>query len=375
MPANTLFSWSGGELDLVRFPLPRDYSLQAFSTADAYMLDYLAEHHPDIDAPVVVGDAFGALSLALNTRNPVWLGSSWTAWRAMVINAERNALQPAASVWLDNPDLPRHAGAVLIGVPKELDLLEYQLSLISGILPAGVPVVGGGMTRNIHTSTIQLFDKYLDGVASSLAWKKARLITGVTSGAKHAEPPPVTSYTDPKSGATVVSMPGVFSGDHPDPGSALLANSLPPIDIDTNVLDLGCGNGYLLAHVAKRNASLNLFGCDDSCMAVESTRKTLEANGLKGDIRHGHATADFDQASMDVVLCNPPFHQGHARHDQIAWDMFTGAKKVLKPGGTIFVVGNRNLGYHIQLGRIFRKVDVQASDTTYTVFRCQKDGY
>jgi 16S rRNA (guanine1207-N2)-methyltransferase len=110
-------------------------------------------------------------------------------------------------------------------------------------------------------------------------------------------------------------------------------------------------------------------------MAVSSTVQTLENNGLSGDIRHGHATADFEEQTMDVVLCNPPFHQGHSRHDQIAWDMFTGAKKVLKPDGVFYVVGNRNLGYHIQLGRLFRSVIVQASDKTYTVFRCKKEEY
>lgn len=375
MPANTLFNWSGGELDLVRFPLPRDFSLQAFSTADAYMLDHAAEHQADSTVPWVVNDAFGALSLALHGKNPHWVGGSWSARRAMELNAERNNLTPVPSIWLDDADWPANPGFIMIAVPKELDLLEYQLALISKHAPTGVPVIGGGMTRNIHTSTIQIFEKYLGDVASSLAWKKARLITGVTDGDKSALSPAAATYSDDKSGAAIVSMPGVFSGDHPDPGSSLLANALPPIDIETNVLDLGCGNGYLLAHAAKRNPSLKLFGCDDSRMAVNSTQMTLEANGFEGDIRHGHATADFEPASMDVVLCNPPFHQGHARHDQIAWDMFTGAKRVLKPGGTMFVVGNRNLGYHIQLSRIFRKVDIQASDTTYTVFRCQKATY
>lgn len=375
MPANTQFGWSGGELDLVRYPLPRDFSLQAFSTADAYLLDHVSEHHPDAENPWVINDAFGALSLALHGKNPHWIGSSWSARRAMELNADRNNIRPVPSIWVDDANWPAQPGFILLVVPKEHDLLEYLLNQIATFAPKGVPVIGGGMTRNIHTSTIQLFEKYLGDVVSSLAWKKARLITGFTTGVEPTDVPSNTSYTDDKSGALVVSMPGVFSVGHPDPGSALLANSLPPIDIETDVLDLGCGNGYLLAHVAKRNNALNLFGCDDSRMAVLSCQLTLEANGFTGDIRHGHAAADFEPASKDVVLCNPPFHQGHARHDQIAWDMFTGAKRVLKPGGTLFVVGNRNLGYHIQLGRIFRKVDVQASDATYTVFRCQKGTY
>jgi len=375
MPANTLFNWSAGELDLLRFPVPKDYSLQAFSAAEAYLLDHVAEKLPDARSPWVVNDAFGALTLGLASRNPVWIGNNWSARHAMEENARRNNLPEIHSIWQDGDEWPSDPGFVALLIPKELDLLDHLLSLIAKYAPVGTPVVACGMTRNIHMSTIRLFESYLGDVASSLAWKKARLITGATVGEKTTELPVQTTYMDPRSGATVVSLPGVFSADHPDPGSSLLAHSVPALNSGTAVLDLGCGNGYLLAVAGLKNDGLILYGCDDSRMAVNSTLQTLGNNGLNGDIRHGHATADFAEQSMDVVLCNPPFHQGHARHDQIAWDMFTGAKKVLRPDGVMYVVGNRNLGYHIQLGRLFRSVHVHASDKTYTVFRCKKDGY
>ncbi len=372
MPAITLFNWSAGELDLVRFPVPRDYSLQAFSTADAYILDYVAQNHPDAMSPWVVNDAFGALTLGLASRGPTWIGHNWSAKHAMEENARRNNVEIPRSTWLDEGAWPDQPGIIVMQVPKELDLLEYQLSMISRTAPSGVPVVAGGMTRYIHTSNIRMFEAYLGDVASSLAWKKARLITGVTAGDRGNPYPPSTTYVDPRTGATVVSLPGVFSSDHPDPGSSLLAHSVPALQPGSSVMDLGCGNGYLLTVSGLKNEGLLLNGCDDSQMAVMSTLRTLEQNGLNGDIRHGHATVDFGESSMDVVLCNPPFHQGHARHDQIAWEMFVGAKKVLKGDGVFYVVGNRNQGYHIQLSRLFRSVDVHASDKTYTVFRCKK---
>jgi 16S rRNA (guanine1207-N2)-methyltransferase len=373
MPANTIFNWSAGELDLVRFPVPRDYSLQAFSTADAYILDHVVEKHPDAQAPWVINDAFGALTLGLAARGPVWIGHNWSAKHAMEENARRNGLEVPASFWLGDAPWPGQPGLIVMHIPKELDLLEFQLSLISRLAPAGIPVVAGGMTRYIHMSNIHLFETYLGNVASSLAWKKARLITGTTAGERGEVYPDFKSYLDPRSGATVASLPGVFSADHPDPGSSLLAHSSPALPAGSSVLDLGCGNGYLLAVVGLKNDGLNLLGCDDSQMAVKSTQMTLDHNRLSGNIHHGHATADVADASMDVVLCNPPFHQGHARHDQIAWEMFVGAKRVLKDDGVFYVVGNRNQGYHIQLGRLFRTVDVHASDKTYTVFRCRKD--
>jgi 23S rRNA (guanine1835-N2)-methyltransferase len=375
MPAITLFNWSTGELDLVRFPVPRDYSLQAFSTADAYLLDHIAEKHAGASSAWVINDGFGAITLGLASRQPTWIGYNWSAKHAMEDNALRNSIPIPQSIWLDDSNWPSNPGIVAMSIPKELDLLEHQLYLIAKNAPKGVPVVACGMTRNIHTSTVRLFESYLGNVASSLAWKKARLITGTTDGERVESKPTQATYLDPRSGSTVLSLPGVFSADHPDPGSSLLAHSVPSIAPGSTVLDLGCGNGYLLAVAGLKNEGLKLIGCDDSRMAVHSTIQTLEINGLSGDIRHGHTTADIEEKSIDVVLCNPPFHQGHSRHDQIAWEMFTGAKKVLKPGGMFYVVGNRNLGYHIQLGRLFKSVDVHASDKTYTVFRCKKGGF
>lgn len=373
MPANTLFNWSAGKLDLIRFPVPQDYSLQAFSTAETYLLDHIAQKYRGALNPWVINDTFGALTLALASYHPVWIGYNWTAKHAFHENAIRNNLPETPSIWLDDDNWPMNPGFVVLSIPKELDLLEQQLSLITKNAPAGVPVMASGMTRNIHTSTIRLFESYLGDVVSSLAWKKARLVTGTTHGEKSSPKLIQTSYLDPRSGAIVVSLPGVFSADHPDPGSSLLAHAVSSINPESTVLDLGCGNGYLLAVVGLKVDGLKLFGSDDSRMAVSSTVQTLEKNGLRGDIRHGHTTADFEEHTMDVILCNPPFHQGHSRHDQIAWDMFTSAKKVLKPDGVFYVVGNRNLGYHIQLGRLFRSVMVQASDSMYTVFRCKKD--
>jgi len=219
MPANTLFNWSAGELDLIRFPVPRDYSLQAFSTAETYLLDHIVQKHHGAINPWVINDAFGALTLALASQHPVWIGYSWTAKHALHENAIRNNLPEATSIWLDDDNWTKNPGFVVLSIPKELDLLEQQLSLIAKNAPAGVPVMASGMTRNIHTSTIRLFESYLGDVVSSLAWKKARLITGTTQGEASNPKLIQSSFLDPRSGANIVSLPGVFSADHPDPGS------------------------------------------------------------------------------------------------------------------------------------------------------------
>ncbi len=43
--------------------------------------------------------------------------------------------------------------------------------------------------------------------------------------------------------------------------------------------------------------------------------------------------------SADLVLNNPPFHSHQATTDATAWRMFTGARRVLRPGGELWSWG------------------------------------
>ncbi len=61
----------------------------------------------------------------------------------------------------------------------------------------------------------------------------------------------------------------------------------------------------------------------------------------------------YEGEPFDVVLCNPPFHQHGAVTDAVAWQMFGDARAHLRRGGELWVVGNRHLGYHTALARLF----------------------
>ncbi|MFC9062651.1 class I SAM-dependent methyltransferase, partial [Streptomyces sp. NPDC057074] len=79
--------------------------------------------------------------------------------------------------------------------------------------------------------------------------------------------------------------------------------------------------------------------------------------------------AGVPDGSVDLVLNNPPFHSHQATTDATAWRMFTGARRVLRPGGELWVVGNRHLGYHVKLKRLFGNSDLVASDSRFVVLR------
>ena len=52
--------------------------------------------------------------------------------------------------------------------------------------------------------------------------------------------------------------------------------------------------------------------------------------------------------------------------------MFAGARAALRPGGELWVVGNRHLGYHARLRRLFGNCEVVACDPKFVVLRAVK---
>ena len=81
---------------------------------------------------------------------------------------------------------------------------------------------------------------------------------------------------------------------------------------------------------------------------------------------------DQSESSVDLVLCNPPFHQVHTIGDFIAMEMFKNAKKVLKPGGSLVVIGNSHLAYQVKLKKIFGNSKITATNKKFMIINCLK---
>ena len=65
---------------------------------------------------------------------------------------------------------------LLIKIPKTSALLKQQLLSIKTLIKDDCVIIGAGMTKHIHNSTLKLFSDILGTTKSSLAKKKARLI-------------------------------------------------------------------------------------------------------------------------------------------------------------------------------------------------------
>ncbi|MEU9987538.1 methyltransferase [Streptomyces sp. NPDC048045] len=371
-----------GEFELSRFPEdPRD-RLRAWDASDAYLLRHLAEERvPLTGAVVVAGDRWGALATALAEHRPAQITDSFLSQEATRVNLARAGVEPGAVSLLTTQDPPpERVDVLLVRVPKSLALLEDQLLRLAPAVHAGTMVVGAGMVKEIHTSTLRLFERILGPTRTSLAQQKARLIfcTPDPSLARPANPWPY-SYALPDgigaaSGRTVVNHAGVFCADRLDIGTRFFLEHLPAGTGAGRVVDLGCGNGVVGTAVALADPTAEVLFVDESFQAVASAEATYKANGVPGhaEFRVGDGMAGVAPGSVDLVLNNPPFHSHQATSDATAWRMFAGAKHALRPGGELWVIGNRHLGYHITLGRLFGNSTLVASDPKFVVLKAVK---
>lgn len=371
-----------GELALTRFPEDPRERLRAWDASDEYLLRHLAERETPLSGTVVVlGDRWGALVTALAAHGPVQITDSYLAQEATRANLARHGVEPGTVQLRTTQDPPpERVDVLLVRVPKSLALLEDQLLRLAPAVHEGTVVVGTGMVKEIHTSTLQLFERILGPTRTSLAERKARLIfcTPEPAVERPANPWPyvydLPNGIGPVSGRTVVNHAGVFCADRLDIGTRFFLGHLPGGEGAGRVVDLGCGNGVVGTAMALANPDAEVLFVDESFQAVASAEATYKANEVPGhaEFRVGDGMAGVPAGSVDLVLNNPPFHSHQATTDATAWRMFSGARRALRPGGELWVIGNRHLGYHVKLRRLFGNGQLIAGDPKFVVLRAVK---
>ncbi|MFE7628294.1 methyltransferase [Streptomyces sp. NPDC057509] len=378
---------SGAGYDLARYPEdPRD-PFRAWDAADAYLLQHLegADGADPVDLSgrlVVVGDRWGALSTVLAAHRPVQISDSFLAQRATGANLRRNGVAADAVRLLSSRDTPPdRVDVLLVRVPKSLAFLEDQLHRLAPAVHAGTVVVGTGMVKEIHTSTLSLFERIIGPTRTSLAVRKARLIHCTPDPALPRTPSPwPLRYALPDdagavAGRTVTNHAGIFCADRLDIGTRFLLKHLPARSGPDRVVDLGCGNGVVGLAAALANPDATLTFIDESHQAVASAEETFRAStgpGARARFVVGDGLAGAEPGSADLVLNNPPFHSHQATTDATARNMFHGARRALRQGGELWVVANRHLGHHTALRRVFGNCTTVAGDPKFVVLRAVK---
>ena len=348
--------------------------LQAWSAADELLLKALADLHKQPTRLLVVNDPHGALATCLHAWQPISWNDSYCSKLAWQQNLYRNGLTAPAEHWLNADETPEGPwDVVLIKIPKSLALLEYQLATLRPHLTPNTRILGAGMVKHLSKSMIQCFERCLGPSQTSLAERKARLVHTELDPSLTVAAPSPTQYPVPGSELTLVNQPGVFSQQKLDIGTRFLLEHFPAVTGVEHILDLGCGNGVLACYAAQRNTTAQLTLLDDSWLALQSAKESITLNGITNPAHYliGDGLDGFEE-QVDLILCNPPFHEGSRLDSNIAQRRFKGAKRCLTPEGRLVIVGNRHLGYHKTLQAHFKEVTLTASSPKFVVLTASR---
>lgn len=371
-----------GCFTLQRRPRRRRELLRAWDSADAYLLGEVAKQiPPNADRRVlIINDSFGALAVALASRAPQAWSDSFLSQLATRDNLLANSIDPAQVTLLNSLQQPvGPADLVLIKVPKTLALLEDQLTRLRPLLTAHTQVLLAGMVKALPRGVWTLLETLLGPTDTALAWKKAKLVRVAPDLTLRVPPSPYpVQYRLEGPNWLMSNHANVFSRDRLDIGTRFFLRHLPLIPSARDIIDLGCGNGVVGMQAAAQHPDALVHFVDESFMAVASAQENfsrLFGAARPAAFRVGDGLEDFSPASADLVLCNPPFHQQQAVGDQLAQRMFRQSHAALRPGGELWVIGNRHLGYHLVLKKLFGTVDLVASNAKFVILRAGRGRY
>ena len=319
----------------------------------------------------VVDDGYGALTLgavALHGARDVRVAQDLLVGElALARNAERTGLGGTYRSVPLSPQLADGARVVLVQAPKSLDALREIAEVVAASSAADVTMLVGGRVKHMtHAMNDVLRNSFTD-VTASLARQKSRVLV-----ARGPCPGPSSfprSQEHPDLGLTVCAHGAAFAGTKIDIGTRALLGCLDRMRPAATAVDLGAGSGVLAAALARSRPALTVLAVDQSAAAVASTAETAAVNGLGDRIRvvRDDAAGTLPDASVDLVVCNPPFHVGTAVVTTAAERLFAAAARVLRPGGELWTVYNSALRYKPTLARLVGPTSVATQTPKFTV--------
>lgn len=285
-----------------------------------------------------------------------------------------------------DPDALADARCALMRLPKSLAALQARMLELRAV---PVVIAGGRVKHMTRSQNDVLATTHREVRATRGLGKSRALVASGPRGEQAAPTRPAVAAHELEIRVAGASRPvslrgigGVFGGASADAGSlllldaldaALLDGSLEPAAIESAV-DLGCGNGLLTAWLAHALPQARLRASDDDADAVAATRATLEASGLARegvDVVWEASLADAADAGADLVVLNPPFHDGTAVDATLVQELLDAAGRVLRPGGQLWLVHNSLLRYRDEVADRIGPVRQRARDRRFTVLSAE----
>ena len=111
---------------------------------------------------------------------------------------------------------------------------------------------------------------------------------------------------------------------------------------------------------------------DANLLAVAAARRNLERLGIAGRAMASDLFTAIPAERYDLIVSNPPFHQGKRVDLSVADRLITESPAHLRPDGRLLIVANAFLAYSKQMERVFRRVETVAATRQYHVLEARE---
>jgi 16S rRNA (guanine1207-N2)-methyltransferase len=264
----------------------------------------------------------------------------------------RHAVLPA-----NEPDPIRDRSQYLVTLRIPTDRVGVQQAIEEAfrVLRSGGTLLMAGANDEGGRTAAKSLEAYFGNATLEAQHSGCRLLRATRTSAQpmgnfgHAWTDPLRAHelVVPIAGVptAVYTRPGVFSWEHLDDATAILLDVMQ-VPAGASVLDLGCGAGILTMAAARWSGTGRVLGVDADADAVRCARLTAREAGLANvEIRASDVDDAVGNETFDVIVTNPPFHLGKATELTIPRAFIDAADAHLAPGGSLYLVANRQLPY------------------------------
>ncbi|MFD2172479.1 class I SAM-dependent methyltransferase [Rhodobacter lacus] len=242
----------------------------------------------------------------------------------------------------------RYAAAVVFVPRAKAEARALLAAACSLVTPGGPIFVDGQKTDGIDSLLKDLRAQIAVSDPISKAHGKIFAFAAAPKALAAWAAAPIT----PAEGFT--TLPGVFSAEGIDRGSALLAACLPE-HLPARVVDLGAGWGWLSAQILARQGVERLDLVEAEAAALDCARQNVTDPRAVFHWADARSFTPADPRPLCVVM-NPPFHTTRAADPALGAAFIRAAAGMLSLSGSLWMVANRHLPYEAVLRERFHEV-------------------
>ena len=314
--------------------------------------------------PLVIGEASGALATALRSA-----GAEPRVW----LREASSDIRVTPLAWPDGDGFD----AALIRLPKSKDSLTMALHAAAAkTLPGARIVVFGANAEGIRSIAPRLAT-VADAVETLDTGHHARILLGRRKAQIDGLKGQLADWRQEGSidlGGSArpwISYPGPFARGGLDGGTAFLIAHLPKLASGTRVLDFAAGTGVIAAALAAKGTGIEIDMIEADALALAAARENVPgARCLTGT-----SLAAAEARRYDLIVSNPPIHEGIAESHAVLERLIADAPARLRANGKLLLVVQRRVAILPLMLKAFPAADVIADNGRFTVVSAERAGH